>query len=1326
MQKELKAFQRKLTNLTGNNKSLVQLRLSSVQDIDVDDFDFLENKPSFEIIEFLFSSKRVLDLCAFSDPRNASVNESSKRLKKIERQEKMLFEERGVKDLYLGWPFVTGKLKSGTSVRCPLLFFPVAIEQKDNVWRLHKRKETAITFNKSFLLAYSYYNEVKISEEFLETVFDDSQDSQLFRNQLYEFLKGSPLEINFNSELFENRLKRFDSYKKDAFESEYKEGVIHLTNQSVIGVYPQSGSYLVPDYDHWIQDGQHESLESFFLSRSSSSTDDGYNRYRFLSQVKEEQTFTPFRIDASQENALKAVKQGNSLVVQGPPGTGKSQLISNLIADFIARGKNVLLVCQKRVALDVVYQRLKEKDVGEFVGLVHDFKHDRKSLYAQIHDQVENVGNYQQMNNGLDTIHLEREYVKTCRKIDQLTEELEEYKSSLFDRKECGLTVKELYLTSDRELESIKLTQEYAYFDFDKVTDFDDKLKWLYPYASVFESESFSWFDRKDFSLFSSSSLSDMLEVLDNMIPYQADFSSKVRELLGDAISIEESRWILDRKEHIQDLFQVLKSMPVFEHFKFFLDKPTDKDWFHIKERQIRECFKNDGVELSLESEDLGTFQEALYHYLRSKKRLDRRLKWWFFSKDKYKIKRVLVANKLGWKNKDVKRLTRKLDNRLNLQHFLTELKNCDWLYSSPDDIDAFKIQSWFDDASEALEAKLISEELRSFIKYIPFHSLGYEEIKQKVEATLGWCEVAAHQLAVWDQYLTSQQISKILNEEGVFQEVKNTLEEHFDNLCLYDQTKKTLAWEETIVLKKLLELNKDTEEVRDVFQNSIRLAWIDHIETKHPILKSASTLKFEQGEVELQSAIKKKLSLSKDILLLKVREQTYRDVSYNRLNNMVTYRDLDHQVTKQRKIWPLRKLIDEYQQELFDLIPCWMASPEAVSAIFPMNMKFDLVIFDEASQCFSEKGLPAIYRSRQVVVTGDKHQLSPNDLYQVRYDDEEEGSPDLEVDSLLDLASKYMMQVQLNGHYRSESIDLIDFSNQHFYKGGLRLLPSFENINDTTPGIVYDKVEGKWEKGCNPEEAKYVVEKVLNLLRQGVTTSIGVVTFNFKQQNLIQDILEEQASEQSVNIPSGVFVKNIENVQGDERDIIVFSVGYAENSLGKISMHFGSLNMNKGENRLNVAVTRARKKVYVVTSILPHQLHVEDAKHIGPKLFKEYLEYAYNVSNGEFKPERNEVKGLSVHWYLSNKLQDDLSNDFMCTTDMPFADLTVRDNEAIKGLVLTDDNSYYQSLSAKEYHGYLPLSLKQKKWPFSIVRSRNYWVSSEKEVTSILKKYED
>jgi hypothetical protein len=210
-----------------------------------------------------------------------------------------------------------------------------------------------------------------------------------------------------------------------------------------------------------------------------------------------------------------------------------------------------------------------------------------------------------------------------------------------------------------------------------------------------------------------------------------------------------------------------------------------------------------------------------------------------------------------------------------------------------------------------------------------------------------------------------------------------------------------------------------------------------------------------------------------------------------------------------------------------------------------------------------------------------------------------------------------------------------------------------------------------------------------------------------------VRDVLEEQAAEHGFLLPDRLFVKNIENVQGDERDIIIFSIGYAPGKKGKMKHHFGSLNVRGGENRLNVAVTRAREQIYVISSILPHQLSVENTKNEGPKLFKLYLEYAWNVSKGKFKPVIHGEKEHGIDWYLKYKLQkfqEDPEMHVEFAEEMPFADLTIKDREKYLGLILTDDNLYYQSMSIKDMHIYKPLTLSGKNWRFRGIYSREYW----------------
>ncbi len=200
------------------------------------------------------------------------------------------------------------------------MFFPVQLELKDNEWNLQLRRNVNLTLNKTFLLAYSYFNQTKPDETLLDTVFDDfDYDSTVFRTELYELLKESSVEINFNQENFMDELHAFKNFKKSELESEEPNGQLKLHPEAVLGIFPQAGSYLVPDYAHMIAEDEFDSIEEIFFSKESKESEE-YN-FSFVKKVKEELTFTPFELDAYQENALKAVKNGNSVIVQGPPGT---------------------------------------------------------------------------------------------------------------------------------------------------------------------------------------------------------------------------------------------------------------------------------------------------------------------------------------------------------------------------------------------------------------------------------------------------------------------------------------------------------------------------------------------------------------------------------------------------------------------------------------------------------------------------------------------------------------------------------------------------------------------------------------------------------------------------------------------------------------------------------------------------------------------------------------------------------------------------------------------------------------------------------------------
>ena len=1326
MREVLKSYLKRLANLSGNNRSLLLRRLTSDQFLDLHDLNFIHRGGTFSIVESLVALRSTV-LCDYMDSRHEETNLVSRRLKRLKRMDTFLQEERGSKDLYVGWPFVKGKLSDGTPIRCPLLFFPVSIDVSKDKWVMTPRKHEGITFNKSFFLAYAHYNGISLDDDFLDRGFEDFDDDMtVFRTGLYQLLKDSPVEINFNQENFQDNIRAFQEYKKDEFEKEHANGELKMFPEAVLGIFPQSGSQLVPDYDTLISGASFNDLEEFFAERiiRDKKEMEGLRRFSFLESVDEEKMITPFKMDAHQENAIKAVKKGNSVVVQGPPGTGKSQLICNLIADSVALGKKVLVVCQKRAALDVVYERLKEVDLNDFVSLVHDFRNDRSDLYHKIARQIDRLEEYQMINNGLDSIQLERKFLQTSRRIDQLTTELEEFKFALFDESECGISAKELYLTSDPNAQAVSLKQDHSQFNFENIEAFNQKLRAYTRYALVQRKPNYPWKERRSFSNFTVSDERAIKEVLEDIPTYQKEIGDILEGEIGSRLSLKDCEYFLSRRDFIVEMLGILRNEQAYRLFQHMVSHPDDDTsvlWLSNTERVLMECYKGVGPELSLPSDKLGVFQETLQRNMDARRSLLKFIQWRLFSKDKYFIKRVLAANNLKRNKEGFNTMVEKIDNRLNLEHNISKLREQAWISEIPQQYEKVHFQNWFYIMKLSVKAKLIFSSLRNFREFFSVRKLSFVDFRDKLERIYQLIKGIPERKATWLIYLTESQISRALEQPENLESMQSSLRNDFDSLCEFDKLLDSMAPHELNVLERLMtELGDDAtaENTEELFQNSIRLSWIEHIEAKYPILRSVSSPKFLTDVAELQRCVRDKMQVSNEMLILRAREGTYQNLEFNRLNNRVTYRDLQHQVTKKKRIWPLRKLISEFDEEIFNLMPCWMASPESVSAIFPMKKTFDLVIFDEASQCFVERGIPAMYRGNQLVIAGDNKQLRPNDLYRVRYEEESlESSAELEVESLLELAEQHLMSVQLKGHYRSQSLDLIQFSNTHFYDGNLKMLPDYDVVNKGEPAIEYVKLDGIWDNNRNEIEAHHITQLVFDRLQNGENTSIGIVTFNAPQQQLIMDLLEEESVRLGISLPATVFIKNIENVQGDERDIIIFSVGYAPDQKGKMIMQFGSLNQINGENRLNVAITRARKKVIIVSSIQPQELNVGDLKNEGPKLFKKYLEFAWNTSKGNFTPLPLTGSNHHLQWFLKTQLLDWAGThlaDFKVEEELPFADITIKDDNKYVGLLLTDDNLYFQSPSIKDIHVYTPFTLSKKNWNFTGVFSREYWKNSQ------------
>lgn len=327
-----------------------------------------------------------------------------------------------------------------------------------------------------------------------------------------------------------------------------------------------------------------------------------------------------------------------------------------------------------------------------------------------------------------------------------------------------------------------------------------------------------------------------------------------------------------------------------------------------------------------------------------------------------------------------------------------------------------------------------------------------------------------------------------------------------------------------------------------------------------------------------------------------------------------------------QRRTKPILKMLADIPNLLFKLKPCLMMSPLSVSLFLDSAIiRCDVVIFDEASQIFTEDAVCSLLRASQVVIAGDTKQLPPTSFFKNLEDDSEEDEDAVQYESVLQAAatvanadSPQFTEHPLSWHYRSRHDSLIAFSKKNFYEHITAFpsprLPSAVSFVHVEDGVYYPGATRR----NNPIEGARVIDVVIAYAHANPDHSLGVITFNESQKTLIEAEAERRGREDAEvsalladQGAEGFFVKNIENVQGDERDAIFLSVGFGRTPDGKLSMNFGPISTEGGERRLNVAVTRARHAMTVVSSILPGDLRFTAETRRGPRLLREYLEYA-------------------------------------------------------------------------------------------------------------------
>ncbi|WP_163536220.1 AAA domain-containing protein [Gracilibacillus sp. YIM 98692] len=1236
MIEKLTVLRDRLNNISRSNRSIRLLKLYNKWTFDLNELLKIDKDPDQVLDDFI--DKKTKSIVKEKADLDASFT-LSRKLTTLYRNIKSIEEETGLYDLYLGYPFLEGAMTDGTYVRAPLFLYPIRLHRnkKNGIeWQVEPLIDQAPQLNRTLFLAMQ-----KLSNLYVPDALFDEAESQADTADLESWAKwltDNAISVSVNEA---EELEPVEPYTKSEIPT-FSKGSFQLNHQAVIGHFPQGDSAILRDYEEFIElleQGEEDlGVVSEFLDvevQAGSQSVDNLPAHKDQSyQEKLEQEKRKFFVldtDASQERIIDSLASEKGMVVHGPPGTGKSQVIVNMISNAMANDERVMLVTQKRAALDVVYQRLDSLGLSSNVALLHDEKNDRNSLYQKLNVQLNQNHSYKDLAQEFDM--LSEQIIKAENKLDQIAQ-------ALFEVQNHGFRAYDLYGYSKPAKEQdrmIGLDDILNELDKNNLEDTLRKVSTYGRYYDTFGGEDTPVYDRKSFS---EMELKDRIQMI---------------EQLGQAIEEAE------------------KSIDYLAHF-------DDEDITPSYSRQI------DG-KLSKIYDDLNTDDKKTLKKLR--------LWLWTSFTGKTIMEELLDGEKFkGLSSKEWP----KLQESLTILYDLS--KATEGLFQHLDKMDAY------------------------------FTNDSLKEMK--------------HLVSKGDIPLST------------LQKKQDYIKEFFDELREMDRLYDDSAEMVQMMIDRLIERNLSdsgnlAKEWEEVARQSAYIHWIDEIERKYPEIATIGTGNFQVLTEELEEFLKKKQQLAIELLQNQMRQMIHEVKE----TNPKAVKDIIYQTGKKRQIWPVRRLVNEFALNgLLDVMPVWLISPEIASAIFPLEEKmFDLVIFDEASQCTVENGMPAIYRGNKIVVAGDEQQLPPSSLFKgaVESDIDEEQEEYEESQSLLNLAKRVLPSRLLEWHYRSKSEELINFSNHAFYHGQMQIAPNVNHLQDPA-AIQWHKSNGRWVNQRNTVEAEDVVQLLKQKLIEDSSKSIGIMTFNAKQQTAIEDAIDHTSEEDSEfgvvydqvmsrDLDERIFVKNIENVQGDERDIIIFSIAYAKNEEGKVYNRFGTLGHEGGENRLNVAVTRAKEEIHLVSSIEPNELNVTNSKNIGPKLLKAYMEYAQAVSNlnkerieatvtdlsGEVNTTRQEGS-LTFDSVFEEEVYDKLREiGYQVDTQVGMSgyriDLAVVDPNDPSKYVLgieCDGAMYHSAPAARERDVYRQRFLEQKGWEIERIWSRNWWKDAYAEIERI------
>lgn len=926
--------------------------------------------------------------------------------------------------------------------------------------------------------------------------------------------------------------------------------------------------------------------------------------------------------DSSQIEAIEMAKSGKSFVLQGPPGTGKSQTITNIIAECLSDGKKVLFVSEKLAALNVVYDKLKQAGLEEFCLQLHSHKANKKDIIADICHTLRagkstvsakadtEIAIKEKAQRQLDAYAVELHKKHTV--IEKSLYQLYEDYAALRAMPDVEYTV--AHISSKGEAyytETVSLLEQYV--DYISSIGYDYRKNPWYGYINQDTSYQTKAEVKGD--------LTEIVQLLQAILPLLQEISQKygVRFESIEAAHIWSDFFGLAATSRL--ITPLLLEQKRFDAVNSAL---------HELKTQSTDILAAQTVLNSVFDDDVYRLDGARY-YKKLTKQFDGTFSRLFNAEYKKLITELRLCKKNG-KKVSYAEAVAMTDRLAYYQQKTGEFAEAE-----------LSVKGFLGEAYQGIETEwdYVTEQMNALgaliSKGISFGTLGsyddfalegerFADYHQKLETAFSICNAGTIERA--EGYFFKEILSiRTARCTQVLARLTDCLREmdKMDNWCHFRNLLRKLDDKQvTAFIDAAISQNVEPEHIVGAFQKQFCYQWIDLILSESPVLSTFNRISQDKAIRTFSEKDTEQFEINK----AKIRaELSSMRPSLDMIASGSALALLLREGEKKRKQKSIRSLLAETGELVQRIKPCFLMSPLSVSTFLaPDSVHFDVVVFDEASQIFPQDAIGAIYRADQLIVVGDSKQMPPSNFFNasVETEDSDEETGDVaDFESILDLCSTSMQQLRLRWHYRSRYEQLITFSNKNFYDSDLVTFPS-SKADAPGIGVDYYHVDGIFDRKThtNRKEAEYVVDLIYRNIENNPNQSLGVVAFSVAQQDLIDKLLSKRRQ----NTPEKefffkndgsepFFIKNLETVQGDERDTIIFSVAYGVDAQGRLLHNFGPLNRVGGERRLNVAVTRAKCNVQLVSSMYYTDIDLKRTSAEGAKLLREYLDYAQNGS---------------------------------------------------------------------------------------------------------------